>query len=635
MVDFGSDILDTEVPEIEPLDVDISSEPQHELTMALTSGSVKSSSPVVFDFSLQSRVEVILNAIINDLVYGEHPKSRVEQILLYILGEENELPKPHSRVEELLIDLALELESTDISPKSRVEQILLVLLNQPYEFPITHSRVEELLIQLQTHVSEVTGPLPLTINSDGTALIDYRIYGNTVQTGTPTPENPIMPEGVGERTENLFDKDNTEGIENEYYIDRTTGNKVHDLQYYISAPIAVTSEETYCWIFSLDGTVHGAPTAGFFDASDNQIGVASHGAPIKNFAFTTPVNCAYIRASVYKYDIGEAMLVKGSTAPTSYIPYGYKLPMVSRTENLWDSELEQGSFNSLGQEFPSSARIRSDYIHIQNSDNYTITLTGAKGVVVYVYDANKNFLPSESTVGWQALPFTREIEAERHVRFVFAKKSSGSLDTIVPSDVSKIMLTEGSAAPTSYIPYYREETPIYLGESQTTRRVKKLVLTGEESWSTYLTSYYITVNDYYRMYDVGSHLSVCSHYPIMQTITLPEMHYCLGGLVDGQTYTRWNGNIVFNPSPTISSRTDWQSYLAQQYAAGTPVTVWYVLKEPETGIVNEPLMKIGDYTETISMEQAGVSIPTIKGTTVIDYDGTPKPSQMYVKYNES
>lgn len=26
------------------------------------------------------------------------------------------------------------------------------------------------------------------------------------------------------------------------------------------------------------------------------------------------------------------------------------------------------------------------------------------------------------------------------------------------------------------------------------------------------------------------------------------------------------------------------------------------------------------------------NIPTIDGTTVIDYDGTPKPSQMYIKY---
>lgn len=38
MVDFGPDILDVDIP----------SEPQHELTMALSSGATKSSSPVIF-----------------------------------------------------------------------------------------------------------------------------------------------------------------------------------------------------------------------------------------------------------------------------------------------------------------------------------------------------------------------------------------------------------------------------------------------------------------------------------------------------------------------------------------------------------------------------------------------------------
>jgi hypothetical protein len=75
-----------------------------------------------------------------------------------------------------------------------------------------------------------------------------------------------------------------------------------------------------------------------------------------------------------------------------------------------------------------------------------------------------------------------------------------------------------------------------------------------------------------------------------------------------------------------------KQWLAAQYANGTPVTVWYVLAEPETGIVNEPLMKIGDYADTISMEQAGVQIPTLNGQTVIDVDTTLKPSEVYIKY---
>ena len=77
---------------------------------------------------------------------------------------------------------------------------------------------------------------------------------------------------------------------------------------------------------------------------------------------------------------------------------------------------------------------------------------------------------------------------------------------------------------------------------------------------------------------------------------------------------------------------DFKSYLAQQYTNGTPVTVWYVLATETTGIVNEPLRKIGDYADTVSYEQSQVSIPTLHGNTVIDVETTLKPSQMYIKY---
>ena len=195
------------------------------------------------------------------------------------------------------------------------------------------------------------------------------------------------------------------------------------------------------------------------------------------------------------------------------------------------------------------------------------------------------------------------------------------------------MVLKGSTAPTSYIPYgYKlpltsaeQGVDIYLGEVQTTRRIKKLVLMGEETYDQY--NYQGTKGIY-----VGDALNTsylradgfCSHYPV----------YPRGGV-----NTLWigvNNNSLYFIGILdilgISSVSDFKSYLAAQYAAGTPVTVWYVLVEPETAVVNEPLMKIGDYADTVSMEQAGVSIPTIEGTTVINYDGTPKPSQMYVKY---
>lgn len=395
-----------------------------------------------------------------------------------------------------------------------LNDVLLAMSNIPVDDPIAEIWGRGLQGGGYT-VIEYTGTLPITINANGQPLLDYRIYGNTEQTGTPTPENPIMPIGCGERTENLFDKDNTEGIEDGYYIDKTTGNKVYDRLYYISAPMAVTSGETYCWIFriTLSGAIHNAPTVGFFDANDNKIGVANHYSGIKNFSFTAPVNCTYIRASVYKDDADEAMLVLGSTAPQTYIPYGYKLSILSN-----------------------------------------------------------------STV-----------------------------------------------------------TNIYLGEVETTRRIKKLVLTGTETMYTsgstaVRTGVLFMVNTYFK----GATTGLCN---ILEW--KPKSSY---------TSSDYNRIVLSNdPStePTSSfylsldnsllpeaSLNGVKTYLKQQYANGTPVTVWYVLAEPETGIVNEPLMKIGDYADTVDSTQTNVQIPTSAGTTVIDYNGTTKPSQMYIKYLE-
>ena len=175
-------------------------------------------------------------------------------------------------------------------------------------------------------------------------------------------------------------------------------------------------------------------------------------------------------------------------------------------------------------------------------------------------------------------------------------------------------------------------TNIYLGEVETTRRIKKLVLTGEENWQFYTnpneSAWQFYTNGIISGLAASSIISNIAEYGV--TANTREL-YDYGGY----TVTAGKG-IAFQmrgAKDTLVDVAAWKAYLAQQYANGTPVTIWYVLANEETGIVNEPLMKIGNYTDTISMEQAGVSIPTNKGTTVIDYDGTTKPSQMYVKYN--
>lgn len=55
-------------------------------------------------------------------------------------------------------------------------------------------------------VRTITGTLPLTLEGcvDEESIIDYTLYGQSVQNGTPAPEAPVEVESVGEKIVNLF-----------------------------------------------------------------------------------------------------------------------------------------------------------------------------------------------------------------------------------------------------------------------------------------------------------------------------------------------------------------------------------------------------------------------------------------------
>ena len=167
-------------------------------------------------------------------------------------------------------------------------------------------------------------------------------------------------------------------------------------------------------------------------------------------------------------------------------------------------------------------------------------------------------------------------------------------------------------------------TPVYLGEVETTRRVKKLVLDGTENFS----------NQY------GANLFSVLIQPLgkMNFFNSYCTHYKYNPVQSGLDANTQNGDFALQLQSTqtllaikdtsYSSVADFKSYLAAQYANGTPVCVWYVLATEETGIVNEPLMKIGDYADEVS----GISIPTIAGGDTLSVDTTVQPSEVTVNY---
>lgn len=158
-------------------------------------------------------------------------------------------------------------------------------------------------------IKTLTGVLPLTFSTSETKLRDWEIMGNNI--------------GVGERTENLFDKSIADYADTSYInasgIVATTSVEYSATQGYIP----VEPNTTYTVKHYLPA---GSGTKlALYDTAKTFIKVFSNTASATTF--TTGATAAYARFSVITADKNNVMLVKGSTAPASYIPYGYQIPI--------------------------------------------------------------------------------------------------------------------------------------------------------------------------------------------------------------------------------------------------------------------------------------------------------------------
>lgn len=143
-------------------------------------------------------------------------------------------------------------------------------------------------------------------------------------------------------------------------------------------------------------------------------------------------------------------------------PHGYKLPMVSRTKNLFDK-----NDVTIGYFFLNDGRVQrttdgggwsiSGYIPVDIGAYVASGLSkGGYGTYCCVYDANKNFIRSQLIVANTDVNFNIAAD-EKFVR-LSVRNINHEADTA--------MFTEGSTAPEQYIPYHRTETPVYIGDTQ-------------------------------------------------------------------------------------------------------------------------------------------------------------------------
>lgn len=135
--------------------------------------------------------------------------------------------------------------------------------------------------------------------------------------------------------------------------------------------------------------------------------------------------------------------------------------------------------------------------------------------------------------------------------------------------------------PLNGISTYKDTLNLATGD--VTRHIKKLVLTGEENWQESQRSggyrFVLGIQSALQSDTTVGAKSYCTHFKLVGT---------------GQTYAQNNAYTISVTSEILMTLgeterlADFTTYLAAQYTAGTPVTLWYALETAETSSITVP-----------------------------------------------
>ena len=488
----------------------------------------------------------------------------------------------------------------------------------------------------------ITGDIVLD-GTIGKSLKSWSITGNTVQDGTPSPDNPAEIQSVGERTKNLFDENNV-----------TFGN-------WISASGELLTDNLYGCIFNGTIDVRGMTQIYFYAFGTKPFSFAivyyngsafisrDYALTSKKIISTVPDSATHCVLEVAAGDnnvipitieiLKSYKMMMCYNECVEYEPYGYKIPVVNRGKNLL--KLKDGDYKVRGL----SVIISHDVITVKG----TATADGGRTVPLsYTFDLQPgkyrlkrcNLKYGTSSVGHV------DCITKNDDNTVLAAGSGGfsvTNDTTVYYGINvqtgktydlsfQIELIDVSDS-YQYEPY-REPitTPIYLSEplqigetlnSDGTRDVKwdKIVLTGNEAIEAHKTfndgSISIRINTKEPV-KVDS-MTYCTHLPY---VTFSKLY---NEMKPGtSTHNKETINMLYCLIEGFTTLSQYKDFFSNQYDAGTPVTVYYQLATPTTETIEVP--QIPTFRNT----------PTIRGImTSLSVDTTIKPSATNVSFRST
>ena len=458
---------------------------------------------------------------------------------------------------------------------------------------------------------------PLVMEGIKTAgtLLNYKVWGNAKQDGTPTPDTPIEVQGVGVKTKNLLDSPILNGQIDKSGVLQNLSSPSGRLR---TNYIAVEPNTNYTMSFSVT-TLKNLIIAQY----DEAYGLVSRVSGQKSgSSFTTQSNTKYVAFCFYYNDnvaatvddVQNVQLEEGTTA-TSYEPYGYKIPVTASGKNLLEN---------------STLATASQLTFIFNYDfkpdtNYILSCTDELGNSIPETCVSPLYFKNSSggnvkVVAWsKSFSLTaEEISAITEVRIGWASSNYTGKGTY-----RRYQLEEGTTA-TAYEAYQEPVTtniyldkPLYklgdyadyidFGNKQVVRNIanarisssarKSKFSNSAQTLSMWLFSQYITITTFR---DLKSSHFKSSHQPYWGTAGINEI------VVQGA-----------QAKPAVCITVDYNSELTDldkfnSWLDSNDVEIYYPTQAPTTETVDLPVL------------------PVFEGTTIYTVDGL-EPSDMYGK----
>jgi hypothetical protein len=328
---------------------------------------------------------------------------------------------------------------------------------------------------------------------------------------------------------------------------------------------------------------------------------------------------------VFHENAGTGDFVAGPNAvdPITIVADGTVETINVHGKNLLNQATEEiGYIDSSGNVIDTGAAglvsRHSALIPVTVSNTYVFSGKTADAIGTY----NKRVHGYDSNGTWvQQISFTQAQQNSDYSVIATVPTGVAYIKLSYNGSDTEVQLELGSTA-TEYAPYYdggtaTAEMLLKVGNYQDeqeilsgaiTRKVGVLILDGTEDWVQYTT---------------GSVIRFSITNPVGFDIPLDSnMRACCNILVDGGwqdsgttiqngtfSYVKSANGVFFRMAPNngITTVEGWQQWLADQYAAGTPVIVVYPLATPTTESVAGQTLQVTDGDNTLEITQASLT----------------------------